>query len=233
MNGIKWIIFAIIGVGIIAALVLFSSSSKIDVTNIDTSKVLAASAESGEIADQVLGNANSPVILVEYADFQCPGCQTAYPRIKAIVEQYQQQIGFVFRNFPLTSIHPNALAAAAAAEAAGLQGKFWEMADLLFTNQSGWSKLDSSERLDKFSEYASSLGLDVDQFKTDMSSEKVSKKIRLDQALGKKDEVSGTPGFYLNGEKLEQEIWGDDAKLKELLDQKLKEAGIDPPTSSE
>src|SRR5699024_4048070 len=100
-----------------------------------TSSIIAASDKNGHIADHVRGNPDAKVVLVEYGDYQCPGCAGIAPALNTIADRYSEDLAFVFRNFPLSSIHPNAKVAAATAEAAGLQGKFWEMHDKLYQEQ--------------------------------------------------------------------------------------------------
>lgn len=222
MTKTRWIVFIIICAAAVAGLYFMSTKDKVDVGNIDTSKVLAASEQSGDIADHVYGDKNSKVVLVEYGDFQCPGCGGVYPTVKELKEKYKDKIAFVFRNMPLSQIHPNARAAASAAEAAGLQGKFWDMVDLLYTNQSAWEKLSSNDRTNFFVSYAERLGLNKDQFTSDMSSDKVVKKIRFDTALAKKVNVTGTPTFILSGQTIDQPTWSDSAKFSEAIEKALK-----------
>lgn len=195
-----WIIFAAMCVGLIGGLIFLQQRNQIDVSSVDTTKVQPASSESGNISEHVYGNANSKVLLVEYADFQCPGCNSSYPVTKKVIEKYKDKIGFIFRNYPLTSAHPNALAAAAAAESAGLQGKYWEMHNSLFENRASWVELSGSTRTDAFVKLASDIkDLNVDKFKTDLENPVIRKKIDYDMALGKKDSVSGTPAMLING----------------------------------
>jgi protein-disulfide isomerase len=167
--------------------------------------------------------------LIEYGDFECPGCLSAHPRIKAITEQYKDELAFVFRNFPLTSIHPNARAAAAAAEAGGLQGKYWEMHNSVFEQQAAWKNQTGTDRTAAFSRIAESVGLDVTTFESDLGSTAIDQKIRFDQALAKKTDVQSTPTFFLGGVKLESDVWGDDAALKAAIDEELTKAGIALP----
>lgn len=150
-----------------------------------------------------------------------------------MAEKYKEQLAFVFRNFPLSSIHPNARTAAAAAEAAGLQGKYWEMHDALYENQSAWENAPADQRTDIFADYATTFGLNIEKFKTDLASPEVNKKINYDQAIGKKLGVSATPTFYLNGKKAEN-IYNDQGgidqgKLDKAVREALEEAGIDLP----
>jgi len=193
-----WIIFSAICVAILGGLVLFSRQEGIDVSSLNATSVLPASAENGNIAEHAFGKKDSAVIIYEYGDYQCPGCGQAAPVIKQVAEKYKDKIGLVFRNYPLTSLHPNALAAASAAEAAGIQGKYWEMHDKIYSSQRSWENLSVTERGDYFVSLAQGLGLNTTTFKKDVSSSAVSKKINFDIALGKKQEVTGTPTIYLN-----------------------------------
>lgn len=144
---------------------------------------------------------SASVTLVEFSDFQCPACGVYHQMVKKIIDQFKGSMTFVYRNFPLTDLHPNAPLAAQAAEAAGLQGKYWEMHDLLFTKQSEWSA--SATARDIFAEYAESLGLNVDQFKKDIDSDAVKNRIAADIADGNALGINATPTFFLNNRKLE------------------------------
>ena len=221
MNKIKWIIFAAIAVGVLTLLVVFSSDKKLDVSNINGNAIQTANEQNGQIAEHVYGNPDSKVILINYGDFQCPACGSAHPAIKSTVEKYKDKIQFVFRNFPLTTIHANAKLAAATAEAAGLQGKYWEMHDKIYENQSAWSTLSETDRTGFFIDYAKSLGLDETKFKNDVASKSITNKINYDYALGKAAKVEGTPTFYLNGKKLEQSTYGDSTNLSAALDEAI------------
>jgi protein-disulfide isomerase len=210
-------------------LVLFSKSTGLDVSKIDVTKIQTANSQNGKIADHVFGKVGSKVTLIEYGDFQCPPCASMYPRIKAISEQYSDQLQFVFRNFPISTIHANARAAAAAAEAAGLQGKYWPMHDKIYAGQSDWSELSETSRITYFAGLAKNLSLDVNKFKADMATTAINNKLDYDIALGKKAGVQGTPTFFLNGKLLESGDYGTDAKLKDVINAELKKAGIALP----
>jgi protein-disulfide isomerase len=214
---------------VLGGLVYLSGKNKIDVSNVDTNTILTATDQSGQIADHVFGKADSKVILTEYGDFQCPGCGSVYPTLKALSEKYKDQMAFIFRNFPLTTIHPNARAAAAAAEAAGLQGKYWEMHDKLYETQSDWESLSGKERTEFFANYASTFGLNTDTFKADLAGTNVNQKISFDQALGKKVNVNSTPSLYLNGKSIGQDTWSDQTKFDTLITTELKAKGIALP----
>jgi protein-disulfide isomerase len=191
--------------------------------------VQASNNQDGNIADHVFGKVGSKVTLIEFGDFQCPPCGSLYPRIKAISEQYSGQLQFVFRNFPIASIHPNAKAAAAAAESAGLQGKYWEMHDKIYQGQSDWSDLNESDRTDYFANLAKSLSLDISKFKSDMGSAAVSAKIDYDLALGQKANVQGTPTVFLDGKQMDATTYGDDTKFKDTINVELKKSGVALP----
>lgn len=235
MTRSRWIIFALICIVTIGGLILLSKKDSVDVTNTDPSKAVSETETS--IGDHVYGNKASQVVLIEYGDFQCPGCGGAFPQLKTLKEDYKEQIGFIFRNFPLTAIHPNALAAATAAEAAGLQGKFWEMHDKLYETQNAWSNIEAAKRTDAFVGYAEDIGLDTEKFKNDLSDPKIVAKISRDRALGNKLGVDSTPTLYLGTEKLTDEevsdlIRGTGEKLRNKIDAKLKAAGIEAPKRS-
>lgn len=218
-----WIIFTIVIASLMGILIYSSktSSSNIDVSSVDVSKLQAASADNGQIADHVYGLTDSKVVLVEFGDYQCPACGSVNTRIMKLAEDYKDKISFVFRNYPLTLIHPNAKAAAGAAEAAGLQGKYWEMHELLYKNQAAWSNSSSEERATKFLSYAEELKLDIEKFKLDTDSEAITKKINFDTAQGKKLSITGTPTFVLNGNIIASETWSNDIELRKLIDSKL------------
>lgn len=230
MSKTAWIIFTAVVVLLLGGLVLYSrsTSTQIDVSSVDANVVQAASVQSGNIADRVFNNTESKVVLIEYGDFECPGCAAAHPGIKTLLAEYGDRISFVFRNFPLASIHPNARAAAAAAEAAGQQGKYWEMHDLIYENQSAWKGASGTERTDIFASYAEQVGVNAEQFATDIASSEVNQKVLFDQALGNKQAVDATPTFFLNGEKLSSAVSsglsnGDLTEIKKLLDAALAE----------
>lgn len=231
MSKRAWIIFAAICVVVLGGLVYFSNSNRINVSDVNVDAIQTASEKSGNIADHVFGKSDSKVVLIEYGDFQCPGCGNAHPTVKELTEKYKDQIAFVFRNFPITSKHPNAKAAAAAVEAAGLQGKYWEMHNRVFESQNSWGNLDVNQRGGFFEDYASELGLDLEKFKTDYASEAINAKISFDQAVGKKAGASATPTFRLNGEPVGDDIWSDKDKFEQALNDAMKQAGIEVPVA--
>ncbi len=232
MSKKAWIIFAAVCIVTLGGLVVLSNKDRIDVSGVDASKIQQASKASGNIADHVFGKADSKVMFIEYGDFQCPGCGSAHPKIKAVTEKYKGQVAFVFRNFPLVTLHPNARAAAAAAEAAGLQGKYWEMHDKLYESQQSWNAASANDRVTIFAGYASSLGLDANKFKADMASDKVNQKISYDQAIGKKLDLTGTPSLFLNGKAIDTDTWSDQQKLDDAFVAEMKAKGIELPAEN-
>jgi protein-disulfide isomerase len=231
MSKKAWIIFVAVVVLLLGGLIYLSGKDKVDVSSINTATIQAANEQSGNIGDHVFGNKDSKVIFTEYGDFQCPGCGGMYPTVKELTEKYKDQMAFVFRNFPITSIHPNARVAAAAAEAAGLQGKYWEMHGKLYENQSSWQNLSTTERTAFLTNYAKELGLNTETFATDFASKTVNAKIGFDQALARKDKVTSTPSFYINGKAIDQNTWGDKTKLEAAITDALKANGIALPNA--
>ena len=150
--------------------------------------------------DWVRGNIGAKVILIEYSDFQCPACAAYYPILKSLEEKFGSQIGFVYRHLPLSQIHANAELAAMASEAAGRQGKFWEMHDLLFENQTTWAKDPGAKEV--FIGYALELQLDEGQFANDLDSDDLKNKISSSYSEGISIGIGGTPTFFLNGKEM-------------------------------
>jgi protein-disulfide isomerase len=149
----------------------------------------------------ITGQGQENVTLMEYGDYQCPICGLYYQPLKQVVDQFKDKIHFQFRNLPLVSIHPNAFSAARAAEAAGLQNKYWQMHDMLYENQSTWAA--STSPLNEFSGYAQQLGLNVAQFKKDYASAKVNDAINADlNSFNRTGQELATPSFFLDGKYL-------------------------------
>ncbi len=142
--------------------------------------------------DHSLGGEHSPVAVVEYGDFECPICKQAAPAVKLMLERFGPRIRFVFRHFPVESAHPHAMHAAQAAEGAGGQGKFWQMHDLLFDNQ-------SHLKMANLREYAQRLDLDMPRFIAEMDDEIYLQRVREQMAGGTQSHVRGTPTFFING----------------------------------
>jgi protein-disulfide isomerase len=156
--------------------------------------------------DHAVGSPQAPVTLVEYGDYECPYCGQAYPIVKAVQKALGKKLRFVFRNMPLKEIHPHAELAAEAAEAAAAQGKFWEMHDALYENQSRLSPA-------LVVELAGNLELDTERFANDLREGRFRPRVRADFMSGVKSGVAGTPTFYIDGER-----WnGDWSNVDELI----------------
>ena len=155
--------------------------------------------------DPIIGNPDAPITIIEFSDFQCPFCARFHIQtLPLILEEYidQGKVKLVFRDFPIQSIHPNALPASVAAECANEQGKFREMHDMLFDNQNQWNKLETSDVLSLFSNYALEIQLDQEIFDSCLTSGKYIEEIRKDLDDGRDYGVSGTPGFFVGNEKI-------------------------------
>lgn len=158
-------------------------------------------------ADWTEGNPAAKVSLIEYGDFECPACGAYFPIVQQIIAAYSSTILFSFRNFPLYTIHPDAGIAAQAAEAAGLQGKYWQMHDLLYTDQATWTNATPSSVVSQFfNGYASTLGLNVTKFDSDMNSTQVTSKIQNDVTTGNAAQVDHTPTFFVNDAQIENPL---------------------------
>jgi protein-disulfide isomerase len=142
--------------------------------------------------DHMVGPPDAPAALVEYGDYQCPHCGMAHPVVKTILRHLGRNVCFAFRHFPLAEIHPYALPAAEAAEAAGAQGKFWEMHDLLYENQRALEDRDLLR-------YAEALDLDLTRFVTELAEHTWEPRVREDFMTGVRSGVNGTPTFFVNG----------------------------------
>lgn len=164
-------------------------------------------------------NAHSKVTLVEFGDFQCPACGAEYPIITQLLQTYKGKINFVFRNFPLPQ-HQNAQTAAEVSEAAGAQGKFFEMYNMLYANQNTWG--ESSNAMNYFNQYAQALHLDMNKFSSDVKNNTYAKKIQKDTDDGYAVGVNATPTFFLNGVPIQGGLPYNDFKTK--IDQALQNA---------
>ncbi len=147
------------------------------------------------------GKKDAKVTIVEFGDYQCPACAAAHPQIKSVLEKYKDNtdVNFVFRNFPLETIHPNARISSEAAEAAGTQGKYWEMHDKLYENQDEWAS--SQTPMDMFIKYATEIGLNVNDFKISVEQRLHADVIDTDLKDGAAASVNSTPTIFINGTK--------------------------------
>lgn len=151
--------------------------------------------------DHIQGLESAPVTVVQYGDYQCPLCADAYPIIKRVLKELGPKLRFVFRNFPLNNMHPFAELAAEAAEAAGAQGKFWEMHDAIFENQDSLGE-------EMIEELAQKLKLDMNRFNSDINNRKFREHVKKDFLGGVKSGVNKTPSYLINGERFALNIDG-------------------------
>ena len=170
-------------------------------------------------SEWIIGAENAQATMVEYGDYQCPACKTYAPVVKQLLDEYPNDLRVIYRHIPLVSIHENAMSAARAAEAAGLQGKFWEMHDLLFEFQDDWATAGNLKEI--FTEYATDLELDTDRFLIDFESDAVQVEVDKDIFSANRLGVNQTPTFYVNG-KLVANPRGLES-LKSAIDTALEE----------
>lgn len=210
-----WVVLAVVVLGLFG-IFIFTGKDKNNQTAFtgDASKV--------QSSDHVVKAPNEKVVLIEYGDFQCPGCYSYYPIVKNLKETYKDQMTFVFRNLPLRQIHSNAQAAALAAEAAAKQGKFWEMHDKLYDTQPSWRDVITSQQT-LFECYAEELGLNMQQFKADYKSAAVADKVSRDESSATAFKANSTPTFVLDGKKIDNP--GDQTNFDKLIRDAIKKAG--------
>ncbi len=223
----------IIGAVLIAALGgawwLFNRNSNTNRTgvsnrpaNTSTAKTPATTNILGAQPPNLLGSPNATVTVEEFADFQCGACASVHPRVKELTSIYGSRIKFVFRNFPLSiPAHDKAYNAAVAAEAAGLQGRFWDMQNLLFTNQQVWTNNPDYRRI--WEEYAANIGLDVEKFKTDMAGLITKERVNSDMQRGRALNISSTPTIFINGQSVPFEQMTVDV-MRQVIDAELQKA---------
>lgn len=207
------------------ALITFGSgamlyrSKRPQVKNIPDSQSVAAG---NDASAHIRGKPDAPVTLEEFGDFQCPPCGQFAAFAEELLKEYDSRLRVVFRNFPLP-LHEHAREAALAAEAAGFQGKFWEMHDTLYREQSNWSSAPNTREL--FESYAGTLGLNMEQFKKDMDSDKARERVDSDHALGDSLGIKVTPTLFINKrpmEPQEKNPEGIRAAINAALEEKSK-----------
>ena len=223
--------WVIIGVLVVAFLGLVGVSiAQNSAQQVEVAQVFEASEDNGGFGEMIEGDPNAPVKIYEYGDYQCDACAPMNPYINEIVEEYDGKVAVVFRTMIL-SYHQNGTAAASAALAAAKQGYWKEYKDLLYTNQNDWFYSDATQRQKQFEDYLKQVSDgkgDMEQFLADMGSSEVSKKISFDADLARKQKVSFTPSFYVEGEFVDQRDKTRDDFLNELrakIDEKLAEKG--------
>ncbi len=205
------VVVALLGVATYA--IIDGNNKATDFNEYDFYSVIEPTKDNGEIGDHVKGDKDAPVLIFEYADYQCPGCASINTRVNKAVEDMDGKLAVVYRSY-LLSYHQNGTAAASAAEAAGLQGYWKQYADKLFAEQSEWEYASASERTTLFNKYFSEVTGgkgDIEKFNQDIASNEVSKKIGFDMGIGKRIDVSGTPAFYVDGQLIQ---WSDQGTLE-------------------
>ena len=169
-----------------------------------------------------VGPATAPVTLEEFGDFQCPPCAMVHPVLKTMEKEFGQQLRVIFREYPLVPTHAHALSAARAAEAAGLQGKFFEMHDMLYENQTGWK--DAFDVRPIFEGYATKIGLDLEKYRRDVDSQVVEQRIFLDGKRAHSLGVKGTPTVFINSRELPFESLAPE-RLRVVIKEELAATG--------
>lgn len=194
------IIAIVLGSAIVVAALLLRSPKKStsDIPNQLT--VPPSGPQPGADPPRSKGDPNAPVLIEEFGDLQCPPCGALHPELVSIEKEYGARVRLVFRHFPLTQMHPYALEAAQAAEAAGVQGKFWEMHDWMYDHQQDWTTAPNVRQI--FTQQAQNLGLNVEKFKQDMNSADVKQRIIMDYRRGVSLGVQGTPTIFINGRQM-------------------------------
>jgi len=186
----------------------------------NTARTPPPNAPIGAQPPNLLGSPNAVVTVEEFADFQCPTCGVMHPKMKELTSIYGSRIKFIFRNYPLAiPAHDKAYDAAVAAEAAGLQGRFWDMQNLLFTNQAAWSSNPDYRKV--WEEYASKIGLDVEKFKNDMAGLNAKSRVDADLQRGRALNLSSTPSIFINGVSIPFEQMNIET-MRQIIDAELQ-----------
>lgn len=226
------IILLVLGVAVASAYYLKRSSTSVTPVSYPVSTPASSSPSgspgatttptepvAGAEPAHVLGPKSAPVQLEEFGDFECPPCGLLHPILLQMHKEFGDKIAITFREFPLVPAHQHAIAAASSAEAAGLQGKFWEMHDLLYENQKNWHETFDVRPI--FEGYAKQIGLDIARFQQDVNGEAVAQRIFLDGKRGHSLGVKGTPTVFMNGKEVPFEALPAD-KLRVLIQNELK-----------
>lgn len=220
----KWLIVRVAlvlsVVGLIVYGIYYNHQNRLDITKYNKDTAISANADNGNFDEIVMGDANAPITVIEYADYQCPACGRYKQVFQGLVNDYPGKVKLIFRNFILPS-HTDARAASGVALAAQRQGKFWQVHAQLFERQAEWSGA-GEKRTDIFEDIAKKAGMDLDKFHADLKSDEIAKKIKFDMELGKAHNLSATPTLIINGKYVDSEIWGNKDKLKQYMSELLK-----------
>jgi protein-disulfide isomerase len=220
------IILLVLGVALVSAWALKkrSSGTVTPITNNPNSPPHANTNDTvvtgvaGAEPPHILGPNSAPAKLEEFGDFECPPCGALHPILVQMHKEFGDKLQITFREFPLAPAHQHAIAAASAAEAAGLQGKFWEMHDLLYENQKAWHEAFDVRPI--FEGFAKQIGLDMNRYQNDLNSDQVAERILNDGKRGHSMGVKGTPTVFLNGREVPFESLPSD-KLRVLINLEL------------
>src|SRR6266480_7262604 len=196
---LPFVIVALVALATLGSGAMLYRAKRPHVSSIPEDKTL--SAKSGAESAHIRGNPGAPVTLEEYGDFQCPPCGMFSAFLGQLEKEYDSRLRVVFRNFPL-KMHEHAREAALAAEAAGLQGRFWEMHDVLYREQETWSKASNVREL--FESYAGAIGLDLDKFRKDVDGEQAKARVDADRQRGDSLGIQTTPTMFINNQPVEQ-----------------------------
>lgn len=211
----RYLPFAIIALVLVVAAVAGTWMFRSTQSETPTPPPLASATPA---TSQTTGVPKGTVTIEEYGDYQCPPCGSLHPEIKKLKGEFGDRIRLVFYQFPLTQIHKHALMASQAASAARLQGKFWEMHDLLYENQKAWSEAEDIRPI--VLSFARTLRLDGDRFARDLDSLDVATAISADMRRGESFGVNGTPTLFIDGQLIENENMTTE-KLRNIINQKL------------
>ena len=223
-SALPFVIIGAVLLAVIAAVVLMSRPS---VSNSTTAQNSGASTsppqrqapQPGASNPWARGMPTARVTVEEFSDFQCPACGALEPGLRRVMKEYEDRAQFIFRHYPLQQIHKNAFTAARAAEAAGMQGKFWEMADLLYERQAEWTKAEPARPL--FVRYAQQLGLDLARFQQDIDGTGAAMRVVNDERRAASRNLGGTPTFIVNGRELKFEESNDLDKLSAAVERAM------------
>lgn len=175
MDKRTWIVFGVAVVAILGGLIAYSRQGAVDVSKVDNNTTISsqkAEEFGGMMPDNVYGNKDAKVRVIEYGDYSCPGCKTLADNLQGVLPDYKDKIAFIFREFPITQIHPNSRLASSYALAASYQGKYWEMHDILYKNREAWWQVGMNERDGMLDGYAKQIGLNMDQLKRTCSAKR-------------------------------------------------------------